>query len=258
MTVRKLKNSNITLEYIETNAYWLVETPNENVCIEKIKRLLAEGADTLCISIDPYHAEYVPYGAPLALAKLCEKIGMNYFLWKQEFLPFLFPLDLSKTYTRADLEKALSRDYIHITAKRYGIGYGGRAINIESEFNIPRSVKNFSDDSTPCRNLLSTSHFHVDMNGYFIPPHCTGIHSPLSEAIDGIPASKYLAFEALYSGGISALLSLAQKHGFVSDSTAVSGYPSKCNLCFHLRSFLAEEGFPELDKNHYEEALKYY
>jgi hypothetical protein len=98
------------------------------------------------------------------------------------------------------------------------------------------------------------------MDCYFIPPRCTGIRIPLSEAIEGIPARKYLAFEALYNGGISALLSLARQRGFISGSAeiAVHGYPSKCNLCFHIRHFLAEEGFPELDKNHYEEALKYY
>jgi hypothetical protein len=262
MMVRKLKNSGIALEYIETNASCLIETsaPKESTAHEKLKRLLAEGGDTLCISIDPYHAEYVPYGAPLALAKLCEEAGMNYFLWKQEFLPALSRLDSAKTHSRADLEKALSRDYIHTTAQRYGIGYGGRAINIESEFSTPRSAESFSGDKAPCRNLLSTGHFHVDMDGYFIPPRCTGIRIPLSEAIEGIPARKYLAFEALYNGGISALLNLARQRGFVPGSTelTVHGYPSKCNLCFHLRNFLSEEDFPELDKNHYEEALKYY
>jgi MoaA/NifB/PqqE/SkfB family radical SAM enzyme len=84
MVVRKLKNSGIALEYIETNAHWLIDasTSKEGIGREKLKRLLAAGADTLCISIDPYHAEYVPYGAPLALAKLCEEAGK----WFLQFL----------------------------------------------------------------------------------------------------------------------------------------------------------------------------
>jgi len=102
---------------------------------------------------------------------------------------------------------------------------------------------------------LSTGHFHVDMFGYFIPPRCTGIRIPLQEAVEGIPAGKYPAFEALYSGGISALLGLAKQNGF---SPAGEGYPSECNLCFHIRHFLSEKGFGELDKDHYGEALKYY
>jgi hypothetical protein len=215
---------------------------------------LAEGVETLCISTDPYHAEYVPCGAPLALADLCEKNGMGYFLWKEEFLPALSRLDPQKTHSRQDLEQAFG-DYVGKTARLYGIGYGGRAVNIEREFAPSFPVENFAADGSPCRNLLSTGHFHVDLDCYFIPPGCTGIRIPLSEAVNGIPEGKYPAFEALYNGGVSALLRLARQYGFSPDNT---GYPSKCNLCFHLRRFLSEKDFAEVDRNHYREALKYY
>ena len=255
MVIRKLKEADITLDYIETNAQWVVEAQTLKEARRKLECLLAEGAGTLCISIDPYHAEYVPYSAPLALADLCEKTGMDYFLWKREFLRALSRIDPQKTHSRTEMEKAFSRDYIHNTAKLYGIGYGGRALNIEREFGDLSPTESFAGESAPCRNLLSTGHFHVDMFGYFIPPRCTGIRVPLSEAVDGIPEGKYPAFEALYSGGVSSLLDLARGHGF---SPNQEGYPSKCNLCFYLRHFLCEKGLPELDKTHYEEALKYY
>jgi hypothetical protein len=254
MTVRTLNRFNITIDYVETNAFWAAETENAGKAREKLKRLLAEGVETLCISTDPYHAEYVPCGAPLALAELCEKTGMGYFLWKAEFLPALSRIDPKKTHSRQDLEKSFG-DYVGKTAGLYGIGYGGRAVNIEREFAPAFPVENFAADSSPCRNLLSTGHFHVDLDCYFIPPRCTGIRMPLPEAADGIPEGKYPAFEALYKGGVSALLRLARRHGFSPDNT---GYPSKCNLCFHLRHFLSEKDFAELDRNHYAEALKYY
>jgi hypothetical protein len=249
MVIRNLNKAGITVEYIETNAYWAVDA----AAPEKLKRLLDEGTRALCISIDPFHAEYVPYGAPLALAKLCGKTGMDYFLWKQEFLRMLSRLDSGKEHSRSDMEKALSGDYIYAAARSYGIGYGGRAVNIEKEYNNLYPAEELAAGGEPCPNLLSTGHFHVDMYSNFIPPRCTGIRIPLSEAVDGIPAGKYPAFEALYSGGVSALLRLAGEHGFSADS---SGYPSKCNLCFYVRRFLAGN-FPELDKNHYEESLKY-
>ena len=259
MTIRKLKQAGIKLEYIETNAYWAADTSDQKSDQKKareiLKKLLAEGPCTLCISIDPYHAEYVPYGAPLALAELCEKTGVEYFLWKNEFLHTLSRLDSRKTHTRAGMERALSRDYIHKTARLYGIGYGGRAVNIEREFGVLYPAESFAADKSTCHNLLSTGHFHVDMNCYFIPPRCTGIRIPLSEAVEGIPAGKYPVFEALYSGGVSALIGLAKQNGF---SPEEEGYPSKCNLCFHLRHFLGGKGFAELDSDHYEEALKYY
>ena len=222
MVVRKLRQAGIKLEYTETNAFWAANTQDQSGAIEKLGCLLAEGANCLCISIDPFHAEYVPNAAPLALAKLCEKIGMDYFLYN---------------------------------ASKYPLHYSGRAINIEREFGTLYPAENFASDNSPCRNLLSTGHFHVDLHCYFIPPLCTGIILPMPEVMDGIPPGKYRAFEALYSGGVSALLQLAEEYGFTSDK---SGYTSGCNLCINLRHFLSEKDFPELDKNHYEEALKYY
>ena len=186
MMIRTLNQSGITLEYIETNAYWAADSQDVGEAHEKLNCLLAEGVDTLCISIDPYHAEYVPYGAPLELAKLCDTTGMGYFLWKQEFLSGLSRLEPRKTHSRTDMEKALSANYISKTARQYGIGYGGRAINIEKEFGDLFPAENFVRDNAPCRNLLSTGHFHVDKDAYFIPPGCTGIRIPLSEAVGGI------------------------------------------------------------------------
>ena len=255
MMIRALNEAGIALDYIETNARWAAEASALKEARKKLERLLAEGAGTICISIDPYHAEYVPYGAPLALADLCEKTGMNYFLWKREFLRALSRIDPQKTHSRAEMEKIFSREYLHNTARLYGIGYGGRAVNIEREFGVLSPAESFAGENAPCRNLLSSGHFHVDMFGYFIPPHCTGIRIPLPEVVDGIPEGKYPVFEALYSGGLAALLEFARLHGF---SANPEGYPSKCNFCFHLRHFLSDKDFSELDRNHYEEAFKYY
>jgi hypothetical protein len=254
MMIRELNRTGINPDYIETNAFWAADLKKAR---EYLECLLTEGINTLCISIDPFHAEYVPYGAPLDLAELCEKNGMGYFLWKQEFLSALSQLDPQKTHSRADMEKVLSKDYIFKTARLYGIGYGGRAVNIEVEMSLQQGSTFYSPDqltagSLPCNNLLSTGHFHVDKDCFFIPPRCTGIIIPLEEVVGGIPPKKYPAFEALYFGGISALLELALSHGFLPDDR---GYPSKCNLCFYLRSFLSKKDFAELDRDHYEQAV---
>jgi hypothetical protein len=110
-------------------------------------------------------------------------------------------------------------------------------------------------DDEPCHGLLSTGHFHVDLKGYFIPPGCTGLLLPLAEVVDGIPEGKYPVFEALYSGGLAELLRLAVSHGFTEKK---EGYPSKCNLCFHIRHYLTRHNFAELDREYYGESLKYY
>jgi hypothetical protein len=237
--ISEVHRAGIGLEYIETNAYWIEEEAQT-----KLERLLEAGGTTLCISIDPFHAEYVPYSYPLRLQDLCEQTGMKYFLWQSRFIPALTNLDPLKTHTWAELG---NRGEI---AQRYGIHWGGRAVNIEEEY-APRG--NIILDASPCSGLLSTGPFHADLLGNFIPPGCTGLRLPLAEAVEGVSAGKYPVFGALYFRGIRGLLDLAGD--FVP---APGGYPSKCNLCFHLRRHLADQGFPELDKEYYEAALAYW
>jgi hypothetical protein len=252
VVIGELNKAGIRIEYIETNAFWA----SEPAAAERLRRLAGEGIDALCISVDPYHAEYVPYGLPLLLGEACEREGMGYFLWKREFLPALSELDAAKTHSRAEFEAVLSKAYIDRAARLYGISYGGRAVNIEDEFGPRQPPETLEADASPCKNLLSTGHFHVDLEGFFIPPGCTGIKLPLAEAAFGIPEGKYPAFEALYRNGAAGLAALARERGF---KPRAEGYAGKCGLCFYARAFLAGKGgCPELDLRHYEEAMKYY
>jgi hypothetical protein len=257
MAIRELRAAGIDLDYVETNAFWAA---NEQAARKTIRALAAEGVSALCISIDPFHAEYVPYGLPLELARLCDEEGLGYFLWKKQFFSTLSKLDRAVPHSREDLEEHVGRDYIDDAARSYGLRIGGRAINIEEEYGNTHTFAELLDKAPPCPDLLSTGHFHVDQDGCFIPPGCTGIRLPLAEAVDGIPEGKYPVFEALYEGGLIALSDLAKEQGFVPEKT----YASRCNLCFHIRAYLAGntllsgKGFAELDENHYEESLKYY
>ena len=249
--VQTVSKAGITVEYIETNAYWATD---ERQIENRLRVLARAGADTLCISIDPFHAEYVPVKRPLFLAEICRRFGFGYFLWQDRFLPVLSRVDSGKTHSRAELERLISLDYILETARSYGVNMGGRAVNIEAEYAAPKPVASVAD-SKPCDGLLSGGHFHVDLYGRYIPPGCTGIAIPLNEAVSGIPDGKYPAFEALLSGGTAGLLQYAQALGFDADNE----YPSGCALCFHIRRWLCENApSQELDAEHYAESLKYY
>jgi hypothetical protein len=152
------------------------------------------------------------------------------------------------------MEKFISPRYIPETANSYGIHFGGRAIGIEAEYSPNRPVSDIISDRS-CRSLVSGQHFHVDMYGNYVPPGCTGIVIPLSEAVNGIPDGKYPVYEALLSSGTEGLLKYAAYKGFIADN---KGYPSSCALCFHIRRWLTENApSPELDPEHYIEALKY-
>jgi len=250
MVIETLNSQRIRLEYIETNAFWVSD---ENSARQKIEKLLAKGVNSLCISIDPFHAEYIPYSYPLNLYSLCQKMGMDSFLWKGQFISTLSSLESSKTHSRSQLEEKISSDYLKKTADVYGIRLGGRAVNIEKEYSPNYKLEKLLDDKS-CYGLLSTEHFHVDLHGYFIPPGCTGIRIPLSEIVEGINPEKYPVFTSLFQGGIRSLLNFAYSHNFKAEE---KGYPSKCNLCFNIRYFLSQYNFVELDGEHYSASFEY-
>jgi len=248
---RAVIDSGLTLDYVETNAYWAID----NSCVKTLERLKLAGIQTLCISVDPFHAEYVPYGRPYRLAQLCERVGIDYFLWRHEFLQVLSRLDPTKTHVRADITRVCSPNYIRDTAVVYGVTYGGRAVNIEMETAPHRPAIELAD-SRPCRRLTSGDHFHVDLYGRFIPPGCTGIALPLEDAVNGIPPGKYPVFENLYHGGTAGLLRYATEKGFVPDP---NGYSSACAMCLFTRHWLSQNApTPELDEEHYAASLTYY
>jgi len=252
MLVRVLTDAGIAVEYIETNAYWASDTERIKTYTRELQRA---GADTFCISVDPFHAEYVPVELPLTLAKTCQTVGFRYFLWQERYLPAMARLDMSKPQSREDMEKLISSQYILETANSYGLHYGGRALSIEAEHSESKPVSKIENNRS-CRSLLSGGHFHVDMFGRYIPPGCTGIAIPLSEAVQGIPDGKYPIFEVLLAGGVKGLLTYAKTKGFIPSE---EGYPSGCALCFYIRQWLSENvDSPELDHEFYIESMKYW
>ena len=249
--VKTLRRAGISIEYIETNGFW---SADKNEAVKKLKELIAAGGNALCISVDPFHAEFVPPERPVALAELCRSTGMDYFLWQQRFLPMLSRLDMSKAHSRSKLENAISPYYILETANSYGLRFGGRAINIEEEYASAMPLSQLLD-SSPCAGLASGSHFHIDVYGRLIPPGCAGITIPLEDAVNGIADGAYPVMEALYKNGTAGLFEYASNLGFVPDE---KGYTSKCVLCFYIRKWLCENApSPELYAEHYEHSVIY-
>ena len=249
----KAKKFGMMVDYIETNGYWARE---ESVVSKRLAALEKIGADTLCISVDPFHSEYVPYAYPLLLAEICRKRRFGYFLWQDCFLPMMKHVSPETAHNRAALENSIDKDYVYNTATAYGIRLGGRAINIEMEYSTCKPLENLLKTNRPCPDLVSTGHFHVDMYNQFIPPGCTGLVLPMAEVVRGITPGKYPVYEALYRAGVTALYALARTHGFVANK---AGYTSRCALCFFIRMYLSEKNiFAELCAEHYIEAMKYY
>ncbi len=249
--IEELAKRRVRVEYVETNAYW---AKDDEKAVRYINELLSAGVDTLCISIDPFHAEYVAPELPLRLSELCSRNGMGSFLWQQQFARLLMPLDMTKRHSRSELEAALSPDYIKRVAEHYGITYGGRAINIEQEYEQKQPLSKVLS-SAPCKRLLATNHYHLDMHAKFVPPGCTGIAIPLEELLDGVPTGVYRVVDTLMSDGVEGLYHLAVSKGVEVEKEYTSG----CALCIDLRAKLSALGeFPELYAEHYTASAEYY
>jgi len=231
----------ISVEYVETNCSWATS----DLRTEKIiKSLMDHGLHCLLVSIDPFHNEFIPYEKVQRVMKVSEQEGMRVFPWQMEFEPDLLSFDTSRVHAVDEYASKFGQRYPMDTCLRYGVTFGGRAAGIFRKYEKKKPAEEIIIKAGPCERLTSTSHFHVDFNGRYIPALCTGFSIPLEEI--GKPLDKYPILTMLYSEGIASLYTYATKnHGY---KPLDSGYVNSCDLCLDIRKHLYRTGvdFPEL------------
>ncbi len=229
-----MQKAGLGVDYIETNAFW---ARDDAEIMKRLERLRKLGVDTIMVSVDPFHIEYVPLERPIRLVQALRRAGMDYFIWQDRFLERLLPLDMTKTHTKEELSALLGEDYVADTAREYGVKVNGRALAIAESVYEPQSALELADGE-PCSSLLAGMHCHVDLYGNVIPSGCPGISIDLEDFLAGrLPREKYPAAQRLYAGGVRALLEYATDAGFMPDD---AGYATKCSLCCAIRTWLNE------------------
>jgi len=216
----------IDIEYIETNASWYTEDKKHI-----LHNLKEHGIHTLLISISPFHNEFVPFSKTKALIAACNASGIHVFPWVMDFYRDLSVFDSSCTHPLAEYESYFGKRYVAAIPDRYWIHYGGRAVKLFKGYYRTKLLEEILC-SPPCRELTSTSHFHFDVYGNYIPGLCSGlaIHAnDIGKAID----STYPFITTLYNYGVAGLYRLARQEGFVAENS----YLNKCDLCLHIRTF---------------------
>ena len=183
--------------------------------------------------------------------------GMGYFLWKEQFLRRLSALDPSVPHTKEELQAVLGEHYITETAREYGVGMNGRALQIARELYGEKPAPELLD-SSPCTRMLAGRHCHVDLYGNVVPAGCTGIAIPIDDFVAGdrsglYDPERYPALGRLLTGGVAALYEYAVPLGFPADTKAAT----KCDLCYQLRRFLRETApTPELGPDAYYDMME--
>ncbi len=230
--IEALRKNGIMIDYIETNGFWCKDEAFARARLERLKSL---GADSIMVSVDPFHIEFVPLERVLLLCNLLDEYGFEYFIWQRRFLDRLLKLDISKTHTKEELCGLLGENYVVETAKEYGLGINGRALAFAYSLYEKKPVSVLLSN-TPCPSLSQPNHCHFDLYGNAVPSRCTGISAKSEDYLSGnIEKEKYPVFHALKNGGTMALYGYAVSKGFIPDK---EGYPTPCALCFAIRDFL--------------------
>ena len=235
--IKAMGRHHIAVDYIETNGFWCVD---EDQAAEKLRELRYLGADTVMVSCDPFHIEYVPLSRVVTFCRAAEKAGIGWFVWKEQFFRRLSKLDMTRTHTPEELKEALGEDYLLETAREYGIGMNGRALNLAREIYPLKKAREAAEDR-PCERMLRGGHCHIDLYGNVVPAGCTGIAISIEDFTEHreelTDTEKHPVVARLITGGSAALLDYAVNLGFDEETTAATS----CDLCYRLRCFLREK-----------------
>lgn len=223
------KKRGFIIDYIETNSSWATDLEHT---ISVLSRLKAQGIDTFCLSISPYHMEHVPLERVKTMVRAIHQTGMHAFLWRDEFWEELDDMGPG-VHSRAEFEARYGADYWVDAARRYGVGLSGRARETYHGDHRHYPADEVLTDER-CRGLFNTGHFHVDAFGYYTG--CNGVGVQV-EDLALLPGGKYPFIECMHKGGVEALYNWAQsEYGFAPYE---AGYIDSCHLCSHIREFLA-------------------
>jgi len=212
---------------------------------ETLTHLRSLGLHGLLVSASHFHAEFVKPRKTLTLIDVARDVLRGVIVWLPDFLPDLATLDPD---TRLDLEALIAErgdGFALKVALRYGVIPGGRGGRLFAAHGFHMDWP-AAAQGAPCRQrLANTTHFHVDLEGNYVPGLCGGIVIPLSLVPGPLPPGRFPVLDRLHDEGLDSLVTWAiEEHGF---SPLVSGYSGACDLCTHVRIHLHSCGpFEEL------------
>jgi hypothetical protein len=232
-TIRTIREEGASVEYLETNAFWFKDQVSARELLSKIR---AAGCHTLMVSVCPFHVEFVPLAKAQGAVRACRELGMDYFIWQDQYIDELSRLDPDTTHSPAELKELFGEDYILRAGRRFGLRINGRALETLKP-HLRRHPAEFilAAEPGPCRELRVTSHFHLDLYGNYVPPGCVGLVMDHRFLGLDIP-EEYRHLRILDLKGIGGLFRYArEERGFEPDP---GGYVSKCDLCLSIRKHL--------------------
>jgi len=233
MVVEQVLSMGVRIEYVETNSSWF---KGKESAVETLSSLKAKGLSTLLISMSPFHNEHIPFYKVKGVIKACREAEVNVFPWISDFYSEIGAFDHNTTHALAEYENKYGGDYLSRIPSRYWVHFGGRALKTFARvFDTKDHGQIVSANKGPCRELMDTSHFHIDLFGNYIPGLCSGLAIRCEDLGKSLSANEYPFLATLFSKGIGGFLNLATADFGFEPSRE---YLSKCDLCFDIRHFL--------------------
>ena len=236
----------MAIDYVETNSAWYVDRAR---AVEILADLRAAGLRTLLISMSPFHNASIPFARVRGVIEACRETGIEVFPWVNAFVRDLDRLGDRETHGLDEFASAFGPDYLARIPDRYWIHLGGRALETFRDVYPQRPIAAILDGSpSSCARVLQdTTHFHIDLEGRYIPGLCTGLAFAMEDLGGPLPAGRYPLLERLADAGIKGLFDLAREtYGFAPTRET---FLNHCDLCTDIRRYLVQrEGvvFPEL------------
>lgn len=233
--LEQAKKSNLgSIDQLETNAGWV---NNSTDAENKLIFLKKHDINTLKISCDPFHLEFVDIEQTKLLSNIGQKIfGKDRVLVRwQEYLDS--PIDIKV------MDEAQKADIFYSNYKKYPFRFtGNAAFELARQFeNKPISNIQKLDCS---KSFLASRGVHIDPFGNVFSGVCSGMilgninETTLDSLWEKIDWQNMDFFDKLFAFGPFGFLQEAAKEGFQPQAM----YAGKCQLCTHLRQFFFDKG----------------
>ena len=232
------------IHYVETNAFWCTDDEKAG---QQLARLKEAGLPAILISVSMFHNEFVPFER----TRICveagrEVFGRNVILYLPHMYDLLAKLPDEGTHSLEEFCRhfGLSERGQQVP-ELYQVIPSGRSVEALREFYEAHPAARFRGQ-TCRRDLLSTTHFHIDQHGDLFTGLCAGLAPATVERLHPTltPDTHPVCHRLCSEGPYGLMQTAAERFGFQPRS---EGYVSKCDLCYDVRKRLVQAGgFAEL------------
>jgi len=216
---------------LPTNGYWGKDKQVAKTYTQKLKKV---GLNTIGISVDAFHQEFIPLGDVKQAISAAYGAGIEIIYLVAQTLG---PEDQNNPFNEQTkiITDTLSKEFDFCQVIKNPLQVKGRAIE---------NLKNYYTMNTiPEEKCLffRSPMFMIDPNGWVFHQTCQGIcigntkKNSLSEIISGFKYRKHpIIGKVVAKGGVKNILDMAVEKGY----KPLEGYADKCHLCFSARNFL--------------------